>query len=389
MKLISLCLLLMASGLIQSREVSLIARANTYNSFNLPEISYITNSTITHNSKGDVAFNFIAIIDQEVRQCIWLRNSKNPKGSIVHMAKVDNFLSDPSINALGEVTFSEYNETQVLGLFKYSILSHKTELILDDNSGLYTNFRDPIINDHGDILFRLTDENHQKSVVVLREGELKTILDYKGEGISYIFGAKFTNSNKVLLKIREGQRGQLSENRPDSLRVYSIDRSFEVVNTDRDSDSNSIFTQFNNTPGASAQSKYFTFIAKLKSGKRALVRQFGDSYELLVKEGERGIRTLEYFSPSINSKGNIAFRAIDESGKRNIFWTNGKELISLAKRGDLIDSDVTTATIFAPKGPSFGGGVTINELDEVVFMAKIYTKLREEDLGSAVLKASF
>jgi len=389
MKLISLLFIILISNITFASNIKLIARANTYNSFNLPDISYITNSTITHNSNGDIAFNFIAIIEEEVRQCIWLRNSKNQNGSIIHMAKVGNFLSDPSINALGEVTFSEYNETQVLGLFRYSILSHTTKLLLDDQNGKYIGFRDPQINNDGDILFRLTHKRNHKSVVVFREGLLKTIVDQGDQGISYLFGAKFTDSNKIILKTREGSRGQLSENRPDTLRLYSLDGSFNIVNDDHDSSKDSLFSQFNNTPGANSQSKYFSFIAKLKNGKKGLVRQLGAKYEVLVVEGERGIKTLEYFSPSINSKGNIAFRAIDTNGIRNVFWTNGRELKSMVKKGDLVDTDVTTATIFAPRGPSFGGGITINELDEVVFLAKIYTKYQEEDLGSAVLKATF
>ncbi|WP_127715911.1 hypothetical protein [Halobacteriovorax sp. HLS] len=368
-------------------KIELIARADSFQSYRLPLVSYITNATVTHNSKGDTAFSFVAIIDNEVRTCIWYSPMNSEQGRIIHIAKKDNTLSDPSLNESGDLVFAEYNEAQVQGLFVYSSSTDQVRSLLVDKR--FISIRDPKINSHGGVIFRASDKAGVKSIIYQRDGVDSTIISSKDVGVSYIFSANFLNEDSIILKTRRGLAGEVTERQPDHITQVTFAGDRVVRAEDRDSDERSSIIQFNNTIGSSAKSSQFAFIGTNSNSSRALYRSVGNKLELIVEEGKQGIKQLEYFAPSINSSGNIAFRAIDDQGKRGIFWSDGKIVKSYLKAGDLIDTDITTAKIHAARGPSFGGGLTINELDEVVFQAKVFTKELEKDLGTVVLKASF
>jgi hypothetical protein len=61
---------------------------------------------------------------------------------------------------------------------------------------------------------------------------------------------------------------------------------------------------------------------------------------------------------------------------------------SIVSENELIDTDSVTGRIYSKNGPCFGGGVTLNNKDQVIFQAKVYSKNLEEDLGKAILIAN-
>ena len=380
-------LIFILSSSVFSKNIDLIARADSFQSYRLPLVSYLSNATITQNNVGDVAFTFITIIEDEVRVCVWHSPKESNKGKIIFTAKVGNIISDPSINDQGDIVFSEYNDTTVEAIYKYEPSTEN--LVKKYIPKKYISARDPRVNSFGDILFRTSEFSSNKKVLLLRDNIFTELVSMDNSIYSYLFTANFNGDNSIVLKTRLGSRGQYNEERPDQIRRFNFSNESNILVEDYDSNNISSFSKFNNTIASNHRSSNFSFIAKSTDGKRSLFRSINGKVEKVLSEGEHNIKTLEYFAPSINISGNIAFRAISNDSKRSIFWTDGSQVKKFITQGDLIDSDVTTARIHASKGPTFGGGITINDLDEVVFLAKIFTKNIEKDLGSAVLKVSF
>jgi hypothetical protein len=365
-----------------------LVRADSFQSHRLPMISYISNSTIAHNNSGDYTFTFLSVINEELRACIWFSPKDSSLGRIIHVAELGNTLSDPSINEVGEVSFLEYNEAKVRSLYKYnSNIDELSSISIDSNR--FMSARDAKINNFGDIIFRATDISGHKEIVLLKNGTFHSLITSYKSPYSYIFSAKFLGNDSVALKVRLGQRGEVSESRPDQLLKVSLTGDKLILAEDKDSLSSSSITQFNNSISTQSKHRNVAFVGKDENSKRSLYRIYNGVLSKVISEGELNIKTLEYFSPSINSHGNIAFRGIDSTNKRNIFLFNGNKVVSLVKSGSLIDSDVTTARIHAKNGPDFGGGLNLNDSNEVIFQAKIYTKEIERPLGTAVLRASF
>lgn len=384
MKLFKFFILFLLSLNVLSVEVEFVARANSYGSYNLPDSSYIVNSTIKNSQKGSIAFNFTTVVDEEARMGVWIRNEHFPTGHTLYIAERDNYMSDPSFNDRGDMVFSVYNELAFVGLYVYDHEKNKLTLALDNSLGNISSLREPEMNNSGIILFRLTFESGEKVIATLKNHKINTVVSSKHQGIAYLFGASFFNGDKVVLKVREGD--SLSEAQPDSIRVYRGNEAFSRINSDVDLDRNSMFSAFNNTIAGHFSSRYIAFIAKLTNGKRVLVRQFENDVEIIATEGEGLVSTLEYFSPSINKQGNIAFRAINAKGKRGVFFYDGLVAREVLSEGELVFSDQSTAVIHSKTGPAFGGGVTINKSNEIVLQARIYTKYLETALGAAVLK---
>jgi hypothetical protein len=380
-------LIFLISFSVFSKNIELIARADSFQSYRLPMISYLSNATVNQNSIGDVTFTFITIIDQEARLCIWHSPKNSNDGKIIHTASAGNILSDPSINDQGDIVFSEYNDTRLKAIYKYNTTSKELQEFYLPKK--YISARDPKVNSFGDIIVRTSEYSSNKKILLLRNGETKELVSMADSIYSYIFTANFNGDNSIILKTRIGDQGQYSESRPDQITRIDFFNELNVLVEDMDSNANSPFKMFNNTIGSNSHSLNYAFIAKSIDGKRSLYRSLNGNVEKVISEGDFNIKTLEYFTPSINQSGNIAFRAISNDTKRSIFWTNGIEVKKFLSQGDLIDTDLMTGRIHAPKGPSFGGGLTLNNLDEVVFLSKVYSKNLEKDLGSAVLKVSF
>lgn len=351
----------------------------------MPEISFVNSSTIGHNTNGDIAFAFSMIVKGETRSGIWYRKGGRKNWKIVHVAEEGFFLSDPFLNESGDFVFSEFTGGRVKGVYKFDHRSNKVRKLFADLEGRFSSYGNLQLNDEGLILLRGSSFNHSRSIYKYFKGKLEKIVSDKEKGISYVFGAKLTLHNHVILKVREGDPRDFGEERPDSLRKYFSEFHYDVLASDINKNEQSPFKAFNNTPGTHYLSPYVVSITTLKNGNKAIMRQKDQTYEIIIEEGQNNIKTLEYFTPSVNQQGHLAFRAIDDKGKRNIYFFDGKEVTSIVSENQLIDTDTVTGRIYSKHGPCFGGGVTLNNKDQVIFQAKVYSKNLKEDLGKAIL----
>jgi len=80
------------------------------------------------------------------------------------------------------------------------------------------------------------------------------------------------------------------------------------------------------------------------------------------------ISEFAFFPPAISESGLVAFRARDFNGQA-IYLGDGASLVKLIGNGATIDSNIGTLNIAA--ATVFTGGVRINNLDQVLFIAKL------------------
>ena len=112
-------------------------------------------------------------------------------------------------------------------------------------------------------------------------------------------------------------------------------------------------------------------------------------FETVSEEGSQGIKKLEFFTPSINDSGLVAFRGIGDKGKRHIFLAGKKSIVSLMSEHQKVSLDKGPGVIFAPEGPSFGGGVTISNKNQVLVRARVFKIEGQLDLGRGLFRIHY
>ncbi len=370
---------------------SLLLRADLYKGFQLPNMSTMRNSHTAQNDSGDYAFSFMTFIKGKWLSALWYKGSDQKKGMILYTATEDTILSDPSINQKGDVVFSEFGLSGTKNVFVYSKKTKSLSRPLKNYVDIIQRGSHFQINDEGFILFRSNKSNDGQSIYCLGEDHLiEKLSQRKEQGLSYLFGPKLVGVKGFLVKVREGGPGEWEEKRPDSLRFYSfegIDKGPLVLHKDTDIDSASLFKRFDNSMAASSDGQWMAFIAYLKDGKRALVRQkFEGTFTIISKEGAHGVKKIEFFSPSINDLGHVVFRGIGDNGKRHIYLAGTNSMRILLSENQKISLDQGEGVIFAPEGPSFGGQATLNNKNQVLVRGRVFKIKGQVDLGQALFR---
>jgi hypothetical protein len=104
------------------------------------------------------------------------------------------------------------------------------------------------------------------------------------------------------------------------------------------------------------------------------------------------IRAIEFFAPSINDAGWVAFRAQDENGQA-IYVGDGETLVRVVGKGDVVETDLGTAQIGQhiddPNAwPIFAGKPGINNRGDIAFVAGLHPKGDNQvEWGSGVFVA--
>jgi len=381
--LVSLLILLMSSAFAGKliKNAKLIARANDYDGFNLPAQSMLSNITPVINNRGDISF-MAYTFDGKLNKNLFIKKYNESEGRIVYTASNELYISKPALNNEGFIAFHQYNEGVNDGIFLYNSNDDSLNLTIDPKLGDEVQFRDIDLSEKGKIGFKATNDKGERSFYIYNGLESKQVIK-EGNGLSYLFTPAFYGES-LMAKVRLGKTRQWSESRPDEVRAWSLDGKTKILAKDIDSISTSQFRSFNNSIASSINNK-LAFVAIGSKGKRALYLQENGSAKLVVQEGEQGVTSLEYFKPSVNSLGHIAFRAKDSSGHRSIFFYNGKNIRKLISEGNLLETDRETAKIYQHvKNPGLSGGISLNNNGQIVFHCLLMTKNDEEALGEAV-----
>lgn len=381
------------AAITEYKAPELLARANIVDGYNLPPMSFLSNTSPVINNRGDVSFKLMAF-NGENTQGLWLKLGSQENGKIVYSTDETKFVSDPSLNDAGLIAFSTYDDFASDGIFTFNGDSSEVKQVLRPASDDIAYYTYPQVLTNGKAYFRGTDQENVRTFYQYGSS-LKPIIvegvSAFGQKSSYLFKPYLNDSGAMAFKRRIGEIGQWDESNGDEillLKPNGISFDSIVVARDKDMDANSQFAGFTNSASIS-KNNMVAFTAILEDGTKALIRYKEGHLKNLVIEKSDGILEIEMFSPKINGEGQVLFRAKDMNGKRGIYLADSKEVKKIVAEGDEVMTDLGLGKILSnPNFPGFGGDVDMNDHGEIVFYCLVVGAKDDKEWGSAVYKVS-
>lgn len=374
-------------------EYQILARANVRDSLNLPEMSFLSNTSPSINISSDVVFK-VMDLESSNKRALWFNRE------IIFQTEVGKYMSDPQINQSGLGVFEVFEEGSTDGIFQFNTRTKQVEKLNIENQSDIVNFTFSQMNDQGNIIFRSLDLKGKRSVKKISGKNLASIVSEGDvvfdEDVSYVFRPVQNNHNDVALKLRFGREGQVGEEESDAIAVKNAKGEWLKIASDRDMDRESRFKSFYNSVSINDKGQV-AFVATTTDGGKGvflhnpeqLVRAEleSSSIQSIAQVGQFGITDIEYFSIRLNNQGHIVFRAIDMNGKRSIFLYDGNNVQRVIGEGDEVVADVYGVKILDnPMFPGLAGELGFNDQDEIVFQCILVALKSPKELGSAVYK---
>ncbi|MEM8835698.1 MAG: choice-of-anchor tandem repeat NxxGxxAF-containing protein [Planctomycetota bacterium] len=340
-------------------------QASTGNiTFNLPAGASISNATPDINNSGQVTFEVTVPSATQ----IW-RGGNAMGGSVAEISQAAGFVSvsDPTINNAGRVVWSQ---DDVPGVYSVDAAGSPAALYTNDPFGTST-FGSPQILDDDTVGFRGRagfGPRFHASVNPFLDVP-PTIFAQEMPGLSFLFTPRFNNNTEVATKLTRDAGFNEEE-------VVTIDASGArtTIAQNNDIDPMSPYSSFGNSLGFNDHGQVALAATLAASGDRTIVLTDGTTETTIATEGVGDVSDIEFFSPVVNNNGLVAFRAFDASGNRSIFVGDGTDLVKVATEGTAITGG-NGESLFIGRlidtGPSFGGGISINDLGEIVFNAQL------------------
>ncbi|AUN98121.1 hypothetical protein DOM21_10660 [Bacteriovorax stolpii] len=371
----------------------ILARANIGDGYNLPPMSFLSNTSPVINNRGDVSFKLMAF-NGENTQGLWLKRGIDESGKIVYSTDETKFVTDPSLNDAGVIAFNTYDDFASDGIFTFNGDSSEVKQVLKPANEDIAFYTYPQVLTNGKVYFRGTDQENARTYFQY-DGSLKPIIaegaSSYGQKSSYLFKPYLNDSGAMAFKRRIGDVGQWDESNGDEILMLKPNGSSlepVVIARDKDMDPNSVFRGFTNSASIS-KNNMVAFTAVLEDGTKALIRYKEGHLKNVVIEKSDGISEIEMFSPKINEQGQILFRAKDMDGKRGIYLADSKEVKKIVAEGDEVMTDLGMGKILSnPNFPGFGGDVDMNDHGEIVFYCLVVGAKDNKEWGSAVYKVS-
>lgn len=371
----------------------ILARANITDGYNLPPMSFLSNTSPVINNRGDVAFKMMAV-DGQANQGLWLKRGADEHGKISYTAPDYKFVTDPSLNDNGVVAFNIYDEGAGEGIFTLNADTENVEQVLKptDSSILYYTYAQVLTN--GKAYFRGTNDENARTFYLF-DGSLKTIITEGatafGQKSSYLFKPAMNDNGSMTFKRRLGNTGEWDERKPDEILLIKPNgTSYDsiIVAKDNDSDPASVFKGFFNSSSIS-KNNYVAFSAWLQDDSKVIILYKDGVTKNIAREKADGISEIEVFTQKVNDQGQVLFRAKDDHGKRGIYLADVNGVKRIIGEGDEIKTDLGMGKILSnPNFPGFGGDVDMNDHGEIVFYCLLVGAKDNQEWGSAVFKIS-
>ncbi|MEN0020479.1 MAG: choice-of-anchor tandem repeat NxxGxxAF-containing protein [Planctomycetota bacterium] len=326
--------------------------------FNLPAGSSINSATVALNNRGDVAVKALVPGTNGAEFAIWAGNRGS--GQVIASDPVA-FLSDPDLNNNGRVVWEQDGPTA--GVYSGQVGAVGGSFLTNQPFGA-TAFTSVEVNDAGDVSFRGRFGFNGTAFLRVNPGTGTTDIYAREQGLdpnspySFLFTPSFNNNGQI------GGKVQLAGTSSDELRIFEPDGSSTlIVNT-------GTFGQIDNGNDLN-DSGQVAFVGEV-AGARGVFIGDGSSIVTVAQEGDLDITDIEFFSPSINNDGVVAFRGRDSRGETAIYVGDGVDLVKLVTIGDTLPGTFGDVVAGRPDGQTaFGGGVSINDLGEVAFSVQV------------------
>lgn len=335
--------------------------------FNLNCNSFFTSGTPTLNNAGQVAIRLNAIGGSD-SVGVWF--GAVGEGGIVYTSPAGALVSDAVLNNNGRLVFPQTFSAQN-GVYFYDAG--------DDTSGFLTNaplgssgWSAPQINDQNDVAYRASffgsgqiwySQDADGNAAI----HAAEVANTPGSPYSFLFTPSFNNERQIAGKARlAGISGNA-----DQIRIFETDGSSVLIAETSALDPNSPFSGFDNSVSLNDHG-WVAFIANRVVGGRGVYVSDGDDVIEIATTDDPDINVIEFFAPSLNNNGLVAFRIRDGENLYAIAVGNGEEWQRVIGQFDPIPTDLGPGQIARQDtSPVFGGGVAINDNGDIAFNASL------------------
>ncbi len=361
--------------------------SNPGGAFNVPGSWFFSGEDIRINKARQVAFRLT--VTSGTFMSVWAGQvvpggGPTGTGAVVYSSNPadDASVSRVSINNLGRIIWEQNFTAGTPGLYFHDI---------GGPSGLLTtrpfgtsSWSSPGVNDNNEVGFRANFGSNRQAFTSWSPASPNTTIDHAVEAgldplspYSFLFTPSFNNQRQIAGFVRRGPAGATGSAQPDEIRVFNPDGSSILIAQDRDANPASPYASFDSSVSLSNNGNvaFMATIHASAGGGRGVFLYNGSTIIPIATTSAPGtqISNLEFFAPSVNDNGLVAFRAFDTANRRAIWVGDGTTLTKLVVAQQILPSDLGDARVDqnVASSPVFGGAPSINAQGDVAFNAAL------------------
>lgn len=333
--------------------------------FNLPNGSTFNSVTSNLNDAGNVAVK-VNTIGLTVSPGLWF-GGRGTGGLVYNANDNDALLSDPFVNQSNQVSFPRFASGSAAndGLYLYDHATGVTTRVTGGPLGA-TSYTNPEINDNGLIGMRVKFSTPQAlgTYNVATTAFINYVTETSADPnsrYSFLYAPAFNNNNRLAAQANiNGEASTYKE-----VRVWNADGTSTLVAAG-DSNIGPVFFAMDNSISMNNldQVAFTTRTSPAASTRRIVVADGTTTTMFPTVSDGAGFTSIDFFAPSINDAGLVAFRGNDNqpTPRDSVFITNGVTFQRIAGVNDSLPTDT------GPQVVSFlMGGVSLNNQGEVAF----------------------
>lgn len=363
---------------------TLVARAGV-EPYKLPFMSSLSNTNPQGPKEGLLIFKFWGYSDvtMETTQRFWLYDTNLELGRELFDGGGQWHLSDPFLTKNSAIyTLSNFGVNG--GIYEVDLDTSQSTLVVDPKDFVQVIAKSSAgqLSD-GSYYWRSTTREGVRLLGMKRPGQTAAHLLSEGDQLfscelTYLF-SPYSAGEYLVFKARLLCEGE------EVMAVVRFHRGeFHVMASDRTGLGTLKFSSINNNLSVNRYGQV-AILGRSESAGPALFLLGAGQGEVVPLNDSVG--ALETFAPSLNSRGEVAFRSLDRQGLRAQFYrAPGREVVRLIGEGDLIplEAQGTARVLHSSWGPGFAGAPSLGDSGEIVFSAVLEEKEGGERLGSAI-----
>ncbi len=343
----------------------------------MPPLTIFTDSTPALNNNRDIAFPLSLINGQEVSG-VWTKWDN--KIDLSYHREDGLQISSFKMNDRKELVFTVYDD-----FYFYDLVETKNE----NGKMIFSSIKDQfhfqnislIVKHNKGFSYKAINEN--KVIGSLSKiGDMNTYLSEGQDNHAYLFSPAFNQLGDSLTKVRLGEFRMWSEARPDII-LFKNNKEEKLIAYDKDYDSSSHWVSFRNGVGLS-DTGHMSFIGVDEEGKSHLVL-FHDGVQKEIAVEGKDIKELSHFSPVVNNKGQVAFKALDKDGNTGIYIGDGDSIKRVVNQHDILNFNGRKFRVSYGEHIPFGGNIALNDKGDIIINTGLADESGTRDLGRGII----
>ncbi len=357
------------------------------NGFNLPPGSSFNSISVSINADARVAFT-VGVVPDAGGSHPGLWSGTNGIGGLVFEAPTDAFISSESpINVDGKIVFTLRDTGSADGMYVYDPLAG-TAIRINTLPVIPNSYGSPDINSAGALGYQA---NFSSGRAIASTLGANTVFHAAESGVSpgspytFIYTPSFDDQRRIAVKVATSPDQTSSH----EIRLFSADGSSQRIIANQATDPASPYTRFDNGLAVSANGTVAVIGTRASDNRRVVVRSDGmTTTEIAAADPTGTIRELDFFAPSVNDDGLVAFRARDAAGQA-IYVGDGVALVRVVGQSTPVATDLGAGEVGQnDASPIFAGKPDINARGDVAFVATLHPAGNNQvEWGSGVFVA--